>query len=163
MDQSVQIWQIITSATLSAVAIVVAGVSLFVSYRNNFGWPPIVLLVLSTRTRHPTPTIETLTFRVEIWNRRKNPISVRRMFVEVDQVVKLVSHAMRDWQFSERTQTMFLTEPFSIQPATQHDIDFELRVQEPPGHPMIPINISLVYYDPRVNKEREIELKRTLA
>jgi hypothetical protein len=81
---SVQVWQIITNATLTVVGICVAIMSLVVAYRSNFGWPPIA--ILSSLEFKADPVTDDLftappVVTFEVWNRRKYPITLRQITI----------------------------------------------------------------------------------
>lgn len=73
----------IAYVTLTITSIIVAIISLRQSYRNNFGWPPILLDVThglkSKRTEDRLG--QAIFVELELWNRRTYPVVVRGMSV----------------------------------------------------------------------------------
>lgn len=62
MDPELARWipllQIITNVMLTIVALCIAGASLYVAYRNNFGWKPIILVSRFGLTAEPNGAIK---------------------------------------------------------------------------------------------------------
>lgn len=70
--------QLIAYVSLTLASVVIASVSLFLGYRQNFGWKPIVLVVGSGLKGSPDyPEHYAMTLSLEVWNRHKYPIVVR--------------------------------------------------------------------------------------
>lgn len=71
--------QLVAYVGLTVSSIIVACSSLFMAYRQNFGWKPIVFA--SSYGGGGGKHGYTVTIEFELWNRKKHPISVR--FVSV--------------------------------------------------------------------------------
>ena len=71
--------QILAYISLTVASLVVAGVSLYLTYRQSVGWSPILLLprygLNFNRDLEPGEWI--VYFDIEIWNRRKYPLIIR--------------------------------------------------------------------------------------
>jgi hypothetical protein len=70
--------QLIAYSALTCASVIVAAVSLILGYRQNFGWPPIVLVTshIQMGSHHPPDEVYEFTLEFEVWNRRKYPVSV---------------------------------------------------------------------------------------
>jgi hypothetical protein len=66
--------QLIAYSAFTFASITVACVSLFLAYRQNFGWKPIILWTRRRLTIKDLPYELSLGF--EVWNRRKYPIVI---------------------------------------------------------------------------------------
>lgn len=156
MTETLAILQIVTNATLTIVGICVAVASVIVAYRNNFGWKPIVLITRWQRS--PYKTSGGGSIRLEVWNRQKYPVTVRQIFLEVEKV-RIVGVPTSKWQHSDNT--VWIDESTTIAATVFEEIEFEF-ICEPPGIEM-PYTLTLNYYDPRVNRQRELQRKGKLA
>jgi len=73
----VSLTQIGASIFLGVAAVLVAGLSFYWSYRNNFGWKPGMIVMesgLGAELAHPKH--RRVSFEVQVWNRRRYPISL---------------------------------------------------------------------------------------
>jgi hypothetical protein len=74
--------QILSSIVFAFAGASIAAASLFIAYRNNFGWKPIVLITTyHVRGSSKFPEFEIVEVEFEFWNRRKYPIVVREIKV----------------------------------------------------------------------------------
>jgi hypothetical protein len=77
--------QLVAYVSLMLSSVVVALTSLFIAYRQNFGWKPIVFL--SSFGGGGGRYGYTVTIEFEFWNRKKYPVTVRRVSVKYEKQV----------------------------------------------------------------------------
>jgi hypothetical protein len=87
MHFDIAILQLIAYASFTLASLTVASVSLLFTFRQNFGWKPIVL-----PTSYANSIIGELYLEFEVWNRRKYPVVVLAEEVTFD----LLSFEMPD-------------------------------------------------------------------
>jgi hypothetical protein len=163
---SVQVWQIITNATLTVVGICVAMASLIVAYRNNFGWAPIALISgYGLKGFGPDPKNVAALLTLEVWNRRKYPIIVRFINLKFDSLPikeRLSTPAGEVWHIRSR-YVSHLT-PHTLDPTSHetHEIEIPLKPETLDGLESN-FRVRIEYFDPRSNQRRLIDFKNVYS
>lgn len=148
--------QLVAYATLTLMGLCIAGAALLFSYRQNFGWTPILLV-----TSHGVEGvggqdeyIARLDF--EFWNRRRYPVVIRmaevdfgelRLYEKVDRL-----NARTTWGVF-RGKPIY-REDIRVEPAAHHQ--FKCRgafAKRPLDNLDVRASISVYYFDPVANKE----------
>src|SRR5262249_15078396 len=119
---------------------------------------PIIIVTRWQREKLTYEARDYCNITLEIWNRRKYPITIREVFLELKQV-KILSVDGDRWQQSDSTIWMDEVHK-SIAPTTFEPITVDFVV-EPSGVDM-PSVFAVHYFDPRLNKRMEVESKSTL-
>jgi hypothetical protein len=81
----IQIAQFIAYVSLTVTGVTVAAASLFISYRNNFGWKPVVFISSMGFKGDSANDGGRMYARMslEFWNRRNYPLVLRFMRIEL--------------------------------------------------------------------------------
>jgi hypothetical protein len=163
--------QIATNATLTLVAITIAAISLIVAYRNNFGWKPIVIVGRSgyrgtyrvdddgkLRAIEGQPRYRAK-LGLEVWNRRKYPIVVRKMVIVVQdlELIQTEGHVGGGWMYSNNTFGANFGTSVPASSTERHLIELAFNGDSPEAV-RARLSISIDYYDPR--KDRVLTMKR---
>jgi hypothetical protein len=156
MDRDVQILQIVASASLALASVIVAVVSPWFSYRNNFGWKPI--LRISNYTIHRKTDREV---HFEFWNRQKNVVTIRHVLAEF-KGVKIERVVLGSW---DREGDTLVISDASQPVAASANCTFEARFGHQPIEKgaAIPLSIDVHYFDARRNKVVILTHKTKLA
>lgn len=148
-----------TSLTLSTV--IVGVTALIFSYRNNFGWKPIVLVTSHGVGSGMDDAHYDVALKYEVWNRRKYPIVLRSMTVRFNVISVVAGMSTRlpspGWEIPRSKSELFYREEKSLGPSEHLVFDvaapFEKRsLDHLEDRPVI----SVSYYDPRANKIKAI-------
>lgn len=159
--------QVVTTAILTVVGLCVAVASLLVAYRNNFGWRPIIIIPgwgmranpSSEKREGPSTPADydnTVEIPIEVWNRRKYPVVVRHIVVQISERVQFEVIApptghREGWHMnSERTS---LTDPVTVAPSSHHVFECKVPFRTTSYDAMrAHMVITVSYFDPRKNK-----------
>jgi hypothetical protein len=146
--------QLVSSASLTLMGLTVSIVAATFTYRNNFGWRPIVLV---TSIGLSSGDSELGTYNalvdVEVWNRRKYPLIIRGVSVKIDglDLIDERTPGKRDWHLYRNT--LVLNEEYTIAPQTREkhraSAPFERRSLDEIKCPII---VEVLIFDPRMNK-----------
>lgn len=78
----VAVAQLIAASALALGSLCVAFTAMLIAYRQNFGWPPLLISTgYGLRTDVKFREIYIAVVKFEVWNRRRYPIVVRSMSV----------------------------------------------------------------------------------
>jgi len=155
-----QIAQFVASIALTVASLTVAVVSLLFAYRNNFGWKPLLLV-----TGHGVQNIGgdrevyEATVSLEFWNRRKYPLVLRYMKVELSALPLVYKPTKEGWHVHAGNSVMN-TDTHILEP-TSH---MQFKAEAPFGKRSLDglvddLTITLIYYDPRLNTSVTITAK----
>lgn len=153
-----QIAQFIAYVALTLTGVTVAAASLFISYRNNFGWKPVLFMsgkgIKGDSADDGGRMYALMDF--EFWNRRTYPLVLRGVAVElVDFVVDEDVFHRRDvdWHFSRGTHAYY-RKSHTVERSNNVVVKFVGRMQE--GQSLDALDatfkVDAEYYDPRLNK-----------
>lgn len=157
------ILQLIAYVSLTLGSVIVASVSLFVAYRQNRGWKP-VLIVTTRGSGLIMPDPKSLEFNkefqlshigFEVWNRRKYPILLRTVEIKFHER-EPVSTAMpgyepsKDWLIGLTSMSCTFGAKSILLPASEH---MEFRATAPfkvSDKDLITdrIDVRVYYFDP---------------
>lgn len=152
LAQWIPLLQIITNATLTIVGICVAAASLYVAYRNNFGWDPIALIGGIGLKGVGGEHLEfSAVITLEIWNRRKYPVSIRHINLDI-QNLKIRRHRTKGpnekWLIGSN-YVSHLT-PHILGPNEHERHEIEVPFTAPSLDALnAPIHIRVAYFDPK--------------
>lgn len=155
--------QFIAYVTLTLTGLTVAFTSLVFTYRQHFGWPPIVLIAKTGMKSGTKPDLPRATFSLEFWNRRTYPLVVRSVsgefgtlgidenaITEKDEDGWLFYSAEKGKQFDE----------FVVRPGEQLCIEccptLKKQVLEEVKADIV---FNFFYFDPRRHKNDKIMVK----
>jgi hypothetical protein len=145
--------QLIAYVSLTLASVTVALTSLFMAYRQNFGWKPILFIISVGGGRGARG--HSVTTEFEFWNRKKYPINIT--FVSVDysktRIARGGNPPLSDgWGingehriFNENRMTIKPTENKYFQTVTPIDTSSVLDISEN-------VTISVFYFDPIKNR-----------
>jgi len=164
--------QLIAYSCLTLTTIIVASVSLRFSYRQNFGWAPILLVAqqgveITVPPNMPTETTRQCPFfYFEVWNRRAYPIVVKKAIVRFNSIKMTISDydsaRIDDWFFFESGEGQF-----SKRVAIKNGDHHLFKVKPPASLPTSididdQIELSVDYFDPRRNASTQLKLTHNL-
>ncbi len=152
--------QVLAYTTLTLTSIIVAVVSLRFSYRQNFGWKPILLVSTHGMTGKPKKGSKGESFttsavlKFEVWNRHTYPIVLEQVNVNFKQNIL-------DYQQNYTTEeNPWYVQPYSkchyrdrvvVKNGEHHEFVLEAVMVEDQSLDAIDgmVDISVAYYDPR--------------
>lgn len=163
MDPELVKWipllQVGTNAALTVVAIIIAATSLYVTYRNNFGWKPIVLITeIGIKGIGGEHKSFEATLGFEIWNRRKYPLTIREVVIQIDNLKthNPPTEKQGEWHYGMRGSVGSMRASV-IGPTSHEKRDMEIGFTTPSLDSMnAPITVTVHYYDPRLDKNKSI-------
>jgi hypothetical protein len=167
MDPALAQWipllQIITNATLTLVGICIAVASLVIAYRNNFGWKPIALVGeygisgVGGDTKNYTALMD-----LEIWNRRKYPVSIRSIRLSfTDLEIKRPDAAStrgKDWYIGHNYASHSTPHVLGPNMHEEHKIEIPFTAKTL-DLLKAPVRIEISYFDPRLDKDESLVLE----
>jgi hypothetical protein len=148
--------QLVAYVGLTVSSIIVACSSLFMAYRQNFGWKPIVFA--SSYGGGGGKYGYTVTIEFELWNRKKHPISIRFVSVTYEKTVmdRYVQGVLpAGWQI-DGEHRLFLNKQETVEPGKKHHYDLVAPIQKAPIDLQENVTIDLFYFDPIKNKIKKI-------
>jgi hypothetical protein len=149
--------QLIAYVSLTLASVTVAVTSLFMAYRQNFGWKPILFIISVGGGRGARGHSVTMEF--EFWNRKKYPINIT--FISIDYSTTRIARGGHPplcdgWAingehriFNANHTTIKPTENKYFQTAAPIDMSSVLDISEN-------VTISLFYFDPIKNRIKRI-------
>lgn len=169
MIQNLALAQFIAYVCLTITSVIVATVSLRFSYRQNFGWRPIMLI--SRYGLEGTPKAmegktgfdNMMTINFEVWNRHTYPIVISQAKVKIEQDIldhnksKTTEH--QRWYIGPKGECSYLDR---LVVKNGEHLEYVLRVPLKDGQSLddidSKIHINVGYFDPRRDKRRTLEL-----
>lgn len=147
---------------LGMAGVALATVGAIFTYQNNFGWPPIVFILLSGRGSQ-TPGGAWVSAEFEIWNRRKYSILVRRVRVDfgMDRIVRVDDALIKPQFRDDRFAWLVQNGEMDCEPNAVIEVGKQLRVEavglysDPvavDAHDVPPVSVKVWAFDPRLNK-----------
>lgn len=150
--------QLASSASLTLMGLTVSIVAATFTYRNNFGWKPIVLVTsIGLSSFDSGPEKYNALVDVEVWNRRKYPLIIRGVSVKIDglDLIEDRTSGRPDWHLHRNT--LMLNEEYTIAPQTHEkhkaSAPFESRSLD---ELKCPILVNVMIFDPRMNKTETV-------
>jgi hypothetical protein len=149
-------------AVLGVAGFVVALVALSINYRNSNGWKPLVLVkdwYLSELNDGIRATVA-----LEIWNRRRYPIVVRKVRVRVGTIRMACLedvHKFPDnepWHLINSGATLEVWKDRVIASSTLESLSVAARCKEEGEFPQnVKVRVEVLVFDPKKNKHTVIE------
>lgn len=146
--------QMLSSASLAIMGLTVSIFVAAFNFRNNFGWPPLVLITGHGFMSGGGVGANYRAFiKIEFWNRRKYPIIVRVVNVKIDglDLVQDTKSDLEGWHLHRGS--LVLHGARAVAPQTHEDYNVSA-----PFAPrslddlMCPIVVDVSVFDPRINK-----------
>jgi hypothetical protein len=156
--------QLIAYLALTGASVTVACVSLFLAYRQNFGWKPIVL-----STWHQQSLVEPyeLSLEFEVWNRRKYPIVINSQSVDFQKLTFVrtgkppTTELGTDWDWDKRHFQNYHS--VMLDPNSHHQILLTSGVETSDPEKVEDIaKISVNYFDPIKNRSLTIKTRQVM-
>ncbi|WP_300393165.1 hypothetical protein [Henriciella sp.] len=157
MPLELAIAQFIAYVTLTLTGITVAVVSLRFSYRQNFGWKPLVFVPgHGMRGGGDTPELYHIVLPVEFWNRRTYPLVLRSIMVEFSDMkfeTSKVSHSPdRLWYIHTHGKASYRGgDTVAGKEHLQLELDAPFAKRSLDDF-ATEISVKAIFYDPRTNK-----------
>lgn len=160
--------QVVATTMLGIGTFFVAIVAAYINYRNNFGWAPRLLTFesgLGAAVSHPKH--RSFSFEVQVWNRRKYPISLLHctmtlsdLRMDTEMGVEMTPR-MRDGHYVHVSDELQFDMDNILQPNTSvtTHIKFYYR-SDPPMDPHGFATFAFLYYDPKAHKRGTIRDKK---
>jgi hypothetical protein len=166
-------WLDINSKQLGALSSVVFGVSsavvawvaLRLNYRNNFGWPPIAIIMSYGLNSTADRTEAFVAY--EIWNRRKYPLVVREMQVmfgsaKIDRVTEQgKGEQVVDW-YVTNDGGLVGSQSITLEPSKHYAFEAPGVVRgdrDPFFNDHKPVELWVDIFDPRTNRHLVLRAK----
>lgn len=156
LDISLASAQFIAYVTLTVTGLIVAFTSLRFSYRQNFGWPPIFMVVAHGLKSGAKEKTIRATFSLEFWNRRTYPLVVRHCRVNFGSLdidpFAIVQVDEDGWSFDTQSRGHMINS-FVVKPGEHLCISCCPTLREQ-SLDAIKTNVEfqILYYDPRRHK-----------
>ena len=166
MPPELAIAQFVAYVSLTIAGLTVAIVSLRFSYRQNFGWDPL-LLITSHGLRSYMVHGYAATLSMEFWNRRKYPLVLRVVTVNfsVLDLEEPGPHKVGDeptWTMNAARKCMYYRREEALEPNGHKKLLVEAPFKKRSLDDLVDeMTITATYYDPRQNKSLEIKKKFT--
>jgi hypothetical protein len=148
--------QLVAYVGLTVSSIIVACSSLFIAYRQNFGWTPIVFA--SSYGGGGGKYGYTVTIEFELWNRKKHPISVRFVSVMYEKTVmdRYTQGVLPPGWKIDGEHRLVLEKRETIEAGKKQHYDVVAPIQKAPIDLKENVTIQLFYFDPIKNKIKKI-------
>jgi len=156
--------QLIASSVFALAGAIIAATAATVSYRNNFGWRPVVLFLrYEWGGDREFPGYIPIEVKFEFWNRQKYPLAIREIKVFLGDV-ELASGENEigvspDWAIIQKDVLFFKSSEQGLE-ANRH-IAFKVRAPitaQESGYDHA-VRIWVNYFDPIRNKNMVAEAK----
>jgi hypothetical protein len=160
--------QLIAYTCLTVTSVIVAIVSLRFSYRQNFGWPP--LLLVSTHGMEQEfgdgkdESVTRAVVEFEVWNRRTYPVVLEGVEVHFHQPIfardRPVDDSYSEWWISP-DDTCYYGERLVVKNGERHDFKMSLPMKRGQSLDTIDdmIEIDVTCFDPRREKTYQLKQK----
>jgi len=148
--------QLIASLLFGLMSLSVACIALWVAYRNNFGWKPLVLL-MSYGIGGGGALGNVVTCSFEIWNRRKYPVVLREMQVSWGdtRIVSEGGFTNEEWCPARNGNMLFCTSRLIKPGESEKEIVSGLLIGDQRasigGRSSAPVEIWAHVFDPKNN------------
>ena len=152
LPSDTQTLQLIAYVSLTLSSVIVASTSLFIAYRQNFGWKPIVFL--SSYGGGGGRYGYTVTIEFEFWNRKKYPVTMRRVSVEYEmQVMDRNSQNVLSEGWHIEGEHLLVHEKYeTVNPGTAKRHDLVAPVEKSQIDLKENVTVTLFYFDPIKNR-----------
>jgi hypothetical protein len=153
---TLQLVQLVAYVALTFSSILVACTSLFIAFRQNFGWKPIVFA--SSYGGGGGKFGYTATIEFEFWNRKKYPVAIRWVSVTYEQQVmdRYVQGVLSEGWVIESEHRLVFDKHETLEPGKTRQYDLVAPVQKAPIDLKANVTITLFYFDPVKNKIKKI-------
>ena len=154
MPPELAIAQFVAYVTLTITGLTVSVVSLVFSYRNNFGWKPIMFAVTQGLKGLGGEKSYFLVFEFEVWNRRSYPIVIRSAVIEFKDIRFPEKPQWGDKTEDWHTQggTGFYRDEVSVFPTSHQRFVFEVPFEtESLDRLRSDVEVTAIVFDPRRN------------
>jgi hypothetical protein len=156
MNAGLAVVQLAASVSLTLASMIVSVVAVVFTYRNNFGWPPIVLITSIGLSNIPAEHGKYKAHvSLEIWNRRKYPIVIRNLSVGFRQIELIEDaddrHSRSAWRLHRNAMVKYDEHTLAPQSQEKQEVTglFEASSLDTVN---APLDISIVFFDPRANR-----------
>jgi hypothetical protein len=155
--------QFIAYVTLTVTGLIVAFTSLRFTYRQNFGWPPIFMVVAHGLKSGGKEKSSRATFSSEFWNRCTYPLVVRHCRVNLGTLnidpFAIIQVDEDGWSFDTQSRG-HMTKSFVVKPGEHLCISCCPTLKEQ-SLDAIKSNVEfqILYYDPRRHKVDTMKVK----
>jgi hypothetical protein len=148
--------QLMAYVALTLSSVIVASSSLFIAYRQNFGWKPIVFA--SSYGGGGGKFGYTVTIEFELWNRKKHPISIRFVSVTYAKTVmdRHVQGVLPPGWLIEGEHRLIHDKNETLDAGKTRHYDLKAPIQKAPIDLKENVTIELFYFDPIKNKIKKI-------
>ena len=157
--------QLIAYVSLTLASVIVASVSLFFAFRQNFGWKPILLITghgWAGRGEYPDHYFATIDF--EFWNRRKYPIVIRGTKVFFKDIKLEEPHPgyrhPEGWSIYQSRVAIF-DGYIRLEPHSHHEVKLRMPFRRRELDDIRDdIRVLITYFDPRTEYDNNVEATR---
>jgi hypothetical protein len=158
--------QLIAYSALTCASVIVATVSVVLAYRQNFGWPPIVLVRMFVINYSEQPYEFTMEF--EVWNRRKYPIVIQGQDLRFRNVRFIRVEERRPLDYANTwdggPETFSNYKSVVLEPNGHEKFEFIYVAQNKNRKKQASkVKIRVFYFDPIKNKQLETKLTKKIS
>jgi len=154
--------QLAASASLTLMGLTVSIVAAVFTYRNNFGWPPLVLITsIGLSSGGGENRKYNALVGVEIWNRRKYPLIVRGVSASIEGLELIDDHTREDrieWYIYRNSINLDSDHAMDPQSHKRHKISAPFETV-PLDAINAPINVEVMFFDPRLNRTTTLKAR----
>ena len=154
-----------SSIFLGVAGFALAIVTAYWSYRNNFGWEPIVILgrlglqgtyVIDQLGNINPPNGQPryqVRISIEVWNRRKYPVVVRKMVLVASRldIVQEVGPVEGGWNYYKGRYASMYGNSIAASSSDTQTLTIPFNVGDP-SKVRSPLVVTVDFYDPRLNR-----------
>lgn len=150
----------LSSVALTAMSTIVAGVALLVSYRQNVGWKPVVLVTGTALGGSASERRYTMTLQLEFWNRRKYPLALRFLSARIDGVELADSSATSELGPDIRRNRLRQQLTDLVAPHAHSRMPVAVTFEKQSLDAMKPLfQFEIGYFDPRLNRLEKMRVE----
>lgn len=159
-----EIAQFIAYVTLTITGLIVAIVSVRFSYLQNFGWKPIFMRTTLGLKGIGGKDQFAATMQFEFWNRRKYPVIVRSLVLHFKDLEFIPNHTTAAGEkplwYIRKDGLVSYRKEHAVSPSDHLSFDFEAPFEKRTLDDLrAQIKIEVIYFDPRLNKNRALKLE----
>jgi len=151
----------VSSIAMTAMSTIVASVALLFSYRQNAGWKPLALIVGQSMSGVGGGIgIHEFEVHIEFWNRRRYPVVVRGISVNVDGFKLKSNEPSAGAEPYVRGNCLIQKVSRAVNPGDQFLIKLPFGFENESLDAMRPLfSIELSYFDPHAGRERRLKIQ----
>jgi hypothetical protein len=165
MDIPIAVLQLVSYVMLTVASVTVGTLSAIIAYRNNFGWRPMgIVTTIGVAGVSSEPNVYYASVTFEVWNRRKYPIVVRSISINLSHLefvgkIRIPASGDQD-NWHRRGNKIYRIGSTVLSPDSHEQFTFEAPFAARPLDALMDdINLDVMYFDPRKKAHNHIRFK----